>query len=294
MRSEGRRGAAMNARWRYFLVPGLVVTLVLLIASQYVFIKGSFYEDLGLGRIGDELIVDNYVRFFTDIFYLRSLWLTIKVALLATLFTLLLGYPVAYVIARTSSRLAMVMMAAIVISSFISIVIKVFGLMIIFSSNGWINQSLLALGILDRPFTIIGNISGVIVGLIQFSLGFAVLLLYSVIQTIPPSLEDAAQIHGASRARVLWRVVFPLSLPGVIVGALTLFNLNMGAFTSAALLGGGRIFTLPVLIQKTVIFDVKYSMAGTIAAVLLVSVVLINLLSVLLLRRLKTTRWAIS
>jgi putative spermidine/putrescine transport system permease protein len=284
----------MNARWRYFLVPGLVVTLVLLISSQYVFIKGSFYEDLGLGRIGNELIVDNYARFFTDIFYLRSLWLTIKVALLATLFTLLLGYPVAYVIARTTSRLAMLMMAAIVMSSFISIVIKVFGLMIIFSSNGWINQALLALGILDRPFTIIGNISGVVVGLIQYSLGFAVLLLYSVIQTIPPSYEEAAQIHGASRARVLWRIVFPLSLPGVIVGALTLFNLNMGAFTSAALLGGGRIFTLPVLIQKTVIFDVKYSMAGTIAAVLLVSVLLINLLSILVLRRLRATRWAIS
>ena len=68
----------------------------------------------------------------------------------------------------------------------------------------------------------------------------------------------------------------------------------MGAFTSAALLGGGRIFTLPVLIQKTVIYDVKYSMAGTIAAVLLVSVLLINLLSILLLRRLRVTRWAIS
>ena len=284
----------MNARWRYFLVPGLVVTLVLLISSQYMFIKGSFYEDLGLGRIGDELIADNYVRFFTDFFYLRSLWLTVKVALLATLFTLLLGYPVAYVIARSGSRLAMLMMAAIVMSSFISIVIKVFGLMIIFSSNGWINQTLLALGILDRPFTVIGNISGVVVGLIQYSLGFAVLLLYSVIQMIPPSFEEAAQIHGASRARVMWRIVFPLSLPGVIVGALTLFNLNMGAFTSAALLGGGRIFTLPVLIQKTVIFDVKYSMAGTIAAVLLVSVLLINLLSILVLRRLRATKWAIT
>ena len=284
----------MTARWHYFLVPSLVVTLLLLLASQFVFIKGSFYQDLGLGRIGDELIADNYIRFFTDPFYLRSLWLTIKVSLLATVCTLLLGYPIAYVIARTGTRLAMLMMAAIVISSFMSIVIKVFGLMIIFSSNGWINQALLGLGLIDRPFSVIGNISGVVVGLIHFCLGFAVLLLYSVIQTIPRSLEDAAQIHGASRARVFWRVVFPLSLPGVIVGSLTLFNLNMGAFTSAALLGGGRIFTLPVLIQKTVILDVKYSMAGTIAAVLLVSVVLINLASIFLLRRLRATKWVIT
>lgn len=284
----------MNARWQYFLIPSLVVTLVLLLASQFLFIKGSVYQDLGLGRTGDELTLDNYIRFFTDPFYLRSLWLTIKVALLATLCTLLLGYPVAYVIARSGPRLAMLLMAAIVMSSFISIIIKVFGLMIIFSSSGWINQTLLALGLLDRPFTVIGNISGVIVGLVHFCLGFSVLLLYSVIQTIPRSLEEAAQIHGAGRARVLWRVVFPLSLPGVIVGALTLFNLNMGAFTSAALLGGGRIFTLPVLIQKTVIIDVRYSMAGTIAAVLLVSVVLINLLSIAVLRRLRATKWVIT
>jgi putative spermidine/putrescine transport system permease protein len=259
-----------------------------------VFMKGSFYQDLGLGRIGDDLTADNYFRFFTDPFYLRSLWLTIKVSLIATLCTLLLGYPVAYVIARSGPRMAMFMMAAIVISSFISIIIKIFGLMIIFSSNGWINQTLLALGVLDRPFTVIGNISGVVVGLVHFCLGFAVLLLYSVLQTIPQSLEEAAQIHGASRVRVIWRVIFPLSLPGVIVGALTLFNLNMGAFTSAALLGGGRIFTLPVLIQKSVIMDVKYSMAGAIAAVLLISVVLINLLSIFVLQRMRATRWVIT
>ncbi len=284
----------MTVRWHYFLIPSLVVTLVLLLASQFLFIKGSFYQDLGLGLIGDELIADNYIKFFTDSFYLRSLWLTIEVSLLATLCTLLLGYPVAYVIARSGTRLAMFMMAAIVISSFMSIIIKVFGLMIIFSSTGWVNQTLVGLGILDRPFTIIGNISGVIVGLVHFCLGFAVLLLYSVIQTIPRSLEEAAQIHGASRAAVLWRVVFPLSLPGVIVGALTLFNLNMGAFTSAALLGGGRIFTLPVLIQQTVIMDVKYSMAGTIAAVLLATVILINLMSIFALRRMRATQWVIT
>ncbi len=284
----------MTARWHLLLMPSLVVTLLLMVASQVIFIKGSFYQDLGLGRVGDELTLENYVKFFTDSFYLRSLWLTVKVSFLATLWTIVIGYPVAYVIARSGPRLAMIMMALIVSSSFISIIIKVFGLMIIFSSTGWINQTLIWLGLIDRPFSIIGNISGVVVGLIHFCIGFAVLLLYSVIQTIPRSLEEAAQIHGASRARVIWRVILPLSLPGVIVGSLTLFNLNMGAFTSAALLGGGRIFTLPVLIQRTVILDANYSIAGTIAAILLVSVVLINLLSILALRRLRATRWVIT
>jgi putative spermidine/putrescine transport system permease protein len=205
-----------------------------------------------------------------------------------------MGYPVAYVIARMRSRLAMIMLAAIVSSTFITIVIKVFGLIIIFAADGWVNRFLLWSGLRDDPFTVIGNEAGVVVGLLHFSLGFGVLLLYSVVQTIPRSLEEAAQVLGASRIRMFWRVVLPLSLPGVTIGGLMIFNMCMGAFTSAALLGGGRVFTLPVLIQRTVIMEAKYSMGGTLAAVLLVAVILINLLSVIVFRRLRATRFVIT
>lgn len=280
----------MRTRWELLLIPPFVVTFVLMAASQFVFLKGSFYRDLGIGRIGETLELTNYVRFFTDAFYLRTLWITIEVSALATLFTLILAYPVAYVIARMRSRMAMVMLSAIVVSTFITIVIKVFGLIIIFSADGWLNHTLIGLGIVDRPWNIIGKISGVVVGLMHFSLGFGVLMLYSVIQTIPRSLEEAARVHGAPRRRMFWRVVLPLSLPGVIIGALMIFNMCMGAFTSAALLGGGRVFTLPVLIQRTVIMESKYSMGGTLAAVLVVSVLLINLLSVWLLKRMRATK----
>ena len=284
----------MRARWGILLLPPFVVAFVLMAASQFIFLKGSFYRDLGLGRIGETLEVANYVRFFSDTFYLKSLWLTVEVAGLATIFTLIMGYPVAYVIARMRSRLAMIMLAAIVSSTFITIVIKVFGLIIIFAADGWVNRFLLWSGLRDDPFTVIGNEAGVVVGLLHFSLGFGVLLLYSVVQTIPRSLEEAAQVLGASRVRVFWRVVVPLSLPGVTIGGLMIFNMCMGAFTSAALLGGGRVFTLPVLIQRTVIMEAKYSMGGTLAAVLLVAVILINLLSVIVFRQLRATRYVIT
>ncbi|MDP6065801.1 MAG: ABC transporter permease [Alphaproteobacteria bacterium] len=284
----------MRARWGLLLLPPFVVAFVLMAGSQFIFLKGSFYRDLGLGRIGETLEIANYLRFFSDTFYLRSLWLTVEVAGLATIFTLLMGYPVAYVIARMRSRLAMIMLAAIVSSTFITIVIKVFGLIIIFAADGWVNRFLLWSGLRDDPFTVIGNEAGVVVGLLHFSLGFGVLLLYSVVQTIPRSLEEAAQVLGASRIRMFWRVVLPLSLPGVTIGGLMIFNMCMGAFTSAALLGGGRVFTLPVLIQRTVIMEAKYSMGGTLAAVLLVAVILINLLSVIVFRRLRATRFVIT
>lgn len=284
----------MKVRWELMLIPGFLITVVLIIASQYVFLQGSFFKDLGLGRLSDTLSLANYAKFFSDSFYLNTLWVTIKTSALATLFTVLLGFPVAYLIARMRSRWSMILLAGVVVATFITIVIKVFGLIIIFSADGWLNKLLMSVGIVDRPYTIIGNQVGVIVGLMHFTLGFGVLLLYSVIQTIPRSLEDAAQIHGASRWRMHWRIMLPLSLPGITVGALMIFNMSMGAFTSAALLGGGRVFTLPVLIQRTVMMEIKYAMAGTLAAVLLISVLLINLLSVYLLRRLKAARLVIT
>lgn len=284
----------MKARWDLLLIPPFIISFVLMAASQIVYLQQSLYQDERFGRLGDEASLDNYTGFLTDGFLLRALWLTIEVSGLATLFTLLLGFPVAYVIARMRSRWAMVLLAGIVVSTFVTIVIKVFGLMIIFAANGWLNKALLGLGILDRPYSVIGTESGVVVGLMHFTLGFGVLLLYSVIQTIPRSLEDAALIHGAGRARVFWRVLLPLSLPGVTVGALMIFNMCMGAFTSAALLGGGKYLTLPVLIQRLVMFDIRYAQSATLAAVLLVSVVLINILSVMLLRRLKAARLVIA
>ena len=147
----------MKARWDLILLPSLAVMLVLLGASQYVFLKGSFFRDLGLGRTGDVLEAADYLRFFTDPFYLRVLWITTKVSLLATVFTLALGYPLAYVIARMRSRWAMVLLAGVVVTTFVTIIIKVFGLIIIFGAEGPLNRFLLGFGFVDVPYSISGG-----------------------------------------------------------------------------------------------------------------------------------------
>jgi putative spermidine/putrescine transport system permease protein len=284
------RARMSSPRWGLYLLPPLAFVLFFLIAAQAPFIQSSFFKDLRLGRVGTEFTIVNYVTLALDPFYVDAAITTVRLSAIVAVLTLVIGFPVAYILARMTSWWSLVLLATIVTTSFITIVIKVLGIIIIFSANGQLNRTLLALGIVDTPITVIGRPSGVIIGLLHFTMGFAVMLLYSVIRTIPRSLEEAAQIHGSSRLRVFQRVVIPLAAPGAISAGLVVFNLCMGAFTSTALLGGGNIFTLPILIQQTVILETKYALGAAISTVLLVATLLINLLSVALIARLRASR----
>lgn len=277
----------MKMRWSLFLLPSFAVIFVLTAVSQWLFIESSLYEQRSFGQIGTTLTLENYTAFLGDPFSLSIIWMTVKLSGIATFFTLLLAYPLAYAIARMQSRWASVLIAGVVVATFVTIVIKVFGIQILFAANGAINTSLSALGLTDRPYTIMGTQEGVVMGLMHFTIGFGVLVLYSVIHTIPRSYEFAAQIHGAGVLRTFWRVVLPLSLPGLVAAGLMIFNMCMGAFTSAALLGAGRVITLPVLIQRTVMMETKFAFGGMLAAVLLMLVIVINLASVYLLTRVR-------
>jgi putative spermidine/putrescine transport system permease protein len=245
----------------------------------------SFLRDRGFGLVDTQPTLVNYLAVITDGFYLGSLLLTLQVALIVVACSLLIGYPAAYVLTRMPSRWASLIIAAIVACALVAEVIKVLGLIVIFSADGIVNRTLVVLGAASAPIRILGSITGVVLGLLHFTLGFVVLLLFSVLQTIPRSLEEAAGVHGASPWRVFWRVVLPLSAPGVITAGLVIFNLSMGAFTAVSLLGGGRILTLPVLIERTMILETKYAMAACLAAVLLGTVLLLNALAALAVSR---------
>ena len=275
----------MQARWTLLLLPSFLVSMLLVLGPQLLFLRGSLYEDLGSGLLGTTLTAINYAYTVTDPFYRGSFALTVYVSALVVVASLVLAYPAGYILARMRSRLATYILALTVISAFVSIVIKVLGLFIIFGAEGPFNKVLLFLRVLDIPIHILGTNAGVVIGIMHYVLAFMILVLYSVIRTIPRELEEAAQVHGASRWRVFWRVVIPLSLPGVVATSLIVFNLSMGAFVSAALLGGGKVLTLPVVIQRTILLEGLYGMGGALSAVLLVSVLLINLLSVFFISR---------
>ena len=279
--------SGIRARWELVLFPPLMLTLVLLVASQFIFVRGSFHKDLGYGDLSTKYEFINYARAFTDPFYLDVLLLSINISAAATILTMICAVPVAYIIARMTSRWAMLFLSFVVVAQFVTIAIKVLGLIVLFSPDGIVNKAFLALGLIEETFTILGTFAGVITGLMYYSLGFAVLLIYSVILTIPRSLEEAAEIHGANRLGVYRRIILPLATPGIVICSLMVFNISIGGFASTALIGAGKILTLPVIVQQTVIVQSNFGMGATLAVVLLLAVILINLFSVAIVKRIR-------
>ena len=284
----------MRANWGLVLLPPFVFSMLLLFGPQIMFLRTSFFEDLGIGRLGPDLTFMNYLLAFTDSFYHKSLILNFNLSASVTLLTLVVAFPVAYRIARMTPRWAMIVLAAITVSAFLSVAIKILGMIILFAANGALNRFLLWIGVIQDTIGIIGTIPGVIFGLTHLGISFMTLMLFSVIQTVPRSLEEAAEIHGAKRWRVYWRVIIPLSLPGIVSTSLLLFNFFMGAFASVLVLGGGKIFTLPVVIQQSLVQHSEFGMSAALSALLMVFVFTVNIISVFLVTRIQAARLAVT
>lgn len=265
--------------WRLILIVPLVVSLLLFAIPQYFFISTSFHQNLGYGKFSDALTLSNYQRIFTDSLYLAALGRTLFLSAITAVVCLLLGFPVAYVLARAQSKWVSLLLGLLVAATFITPVVKDLGLIILMSQSGLVNATLGAIGLISAPVKWLGSEAGVIVGLTHYTLPLIVLMLHTVIQTVPRSLEDAAHAHGASRARVFYGVIIPIIMPGMVAASLMVFNLAAGAFTTPALLGGGRVLTFSILIQRAVILDVDYPFAAALSTILLLFVFALNLLS---------------
>lgn len=264
-------------RWRRFLWPPLIVSGLLFALPQAIFIWLSFHRDAGLGQVARPLTLQNYVTILTDPFYLQSIWLTVALSVQATALGLILGFPTAYALARLGNWITMLSLSLILTTSLITVVIKLMGLKFILDGSGMVNALLLATGVIAAPLMLINNKIGVVIGLVQYTLPILTLVLFSVVQTIPRYLEEAAEIHGARRATIFLQVILPLAAPGLIGGGLLAFNMSMGAFTSPVLLGGGHVLTMPVLIQQKVIQTNDYAIGAALSTVLLLLVFFANI-----------------
>ena len=271
------RTGRVGIRWDWFLVPAVFVSLMLLALPQGMFIWLSFHADLGLGQVSNALTIRTYVHILTDPFYRHAFWLTLYLSVAAAGFGLLLGFPTAYALARIGGWTASFLISLILTTSLVTVVVKLMGLDIILEPTGMINRALLWLGVVRSPVQLLNNQVGVLIGLVQYTLPMTIVLLFGVIQTIPVSLEEAAATLGASHAAIHRQVILPNAMPGMVSSGLIAFNMSMGAFTSAVLLGGGRVRTIPVLIQQIIIQNTDYAEGAALSTVLVVFVFVINL-----------------
>jgi putative spermidine/putrescine transport system permease protein len=188
----------------------------------------------------EAVTTENYVKFFTDPYYLGVLVRTIRVSLISTLACLVMGFPLAYWLARMTSRWKNLVVILVVLPLFIGNAVRAAGWMTLFGSKGFINVVLLAAGVVDRPLTIMYTETAVIVGIITINLPYMVLTLQSVIEGIARPIEEAALSLGAAPFQTFRRVVWPLALPGTLAGTILTFILAMNAYATPVLLGGPK------------------------------------------------------
>jgi putative spermidine/putrescine transport system permease protein len=282
-----------GARWRdpratpwLLVAPAVVIYVVLFVLPFGNLILSSFYDYSRLTGIVKTLTLKNYVRFWTDPFYLDILYRTFRVSLTATAVTLVVGFPVALYMTRASARMRALVTLFILSPLLVSVVVRSFGWLIILGPDGLLQSVLRPFGIKDA--TVMYTEVAVVVGLVNVFLPYMVLSIVASLQSIDPAVPRAAQSLGATRTQVFRRVTLPLSMPGVVAGTLIVFCLGSSAFVTPALLGGAEIKVLATLIYQQMMILQNWPFAAAISLALLVIVLAIVGLQVKLLERGRT------
>ncbi|TDE15853.1 ABC transporter permease [Jiangella asiatica] len=247
------------------------------------FLRSSLYDSSESTDDGASLT--NYRRALGSESVLDSLATTLGIALVTAVVSLLLAYLIAYHVVRGPAWLSRLIMVAALSSLFASAIARALGWRVLLADSGPLNDLLLALGVVDEPVRLINNTIAVTVGMVHVQVPIIMLALIPVIEAVPREMERAAYGLGESRWRTFLRVHLPLTWMNAVPIGLIAVMATAAYFTTPALLGGGRVLVLPILIQQAaqVLFD--YATAATLAAIL--SIVIVAIACVVLV----FTRW---
>ncbi|PUA40922.1 ABC transporter permease [Paenibacillus elgii] len=262
---KGKSSAVRTAA--LLLLPSLaVVASVFLLPMLYIFL-------LSLEGKQGQFTLENYTIFFKDTYYLQILWRTVKLGLLSVLACLVLGYPVAMFMAQTSGKLRGIITFLIISPHLISVVIRNFGWVVILGEKGWINSTLLKLGLIDTPLKLLYNELGVVIGLTDSLIVYMILAIATSLYQIDGSLYKAAGILGAGKVRTFFTVTLPLTLPGIVAGTTLVFSLSMSAFVTPALMGGTSVKVLPVIAYEKIMAQLNWPLGAALSFLLLGSTI---------------------
>ncbi len=232
------------------LSPALLVLLGVFVAPLLFLVPTSLHPYVPGQGIGASWTLENYTHILGDSFYLEIIGRTLALGLIVVVVTLLVGYPLAYFLARTNSRLRPWLIILVVFPLLLNLVVRSFGWIVLLTRRGLVNDWLIALDLIEKPIQLLFNFTGLLIGLSHIFLPFMVLVLIGTIQNIPRDLEGAAKTLGATRREVFTKVTLPLSLSGILSGSILVFMLTISALVTPRLLGGPTY-----QVMSTLIFD---------------------------------------
>jgi spermidine/putrescine transport system permease protein len=244
----------------FFMLP--MVTMVL-----YSFWRLVDYE------IVAEFTLRNYQRLTGDL-YITVFWRTIRISVIVTVISLIIGYPVAYYLARKVKRFRLTLLMLIILPLWTSYLVRTYAWMLLLGTNGVINKALLGIGLVDEPVSwLLYSDFAVTVALVHIYMPYLILPIYAVLEKLDASLFEAAKDLGGGRLRTFIHVTLPLSLPGIATGCIFVFIPSMGSFVTPELLGGTRSILVGSIIAQQ--FGVAYEYPfGSAMALVVMAIIL--------------------
>ncbi|RVL03334.1 ABC transporter permease subunit [Sinorhizobium meliloti] len=263
----------------FFLIPFFIVFRISLSQTAVAMPPYMPVFDLAGGLFGimeklGEFSLDNYVWLTEDVLYFNAYVSSVVIAAISTFLTLLIGYPIAYGMAKAPRSLRPTLLMMVILPFWTSFLIRVYAWIAILKPEGLLNQFLSAVGLIDQPLIILNTNLAIYIGIVYSYLPFMVLPIYSALEKMDHSLTEAAQDLGCTPAAAFWRVTFPLSLPGVVAGCLLVFIPAVGEFVIPDLLGGSETLMIGKTLWSEFNSNRDWPVSSAVAIILLMILVI--------------------
>lgn len=255
----------MKKKWHYILlIPGLSILILFLFIPLMHTIGATFIGEGGFN-------FDQYISFFKDEYYIQIFKRTLKISLITSIVSVILGMPVAYYISRSNKNIRGIMIACTVFPLLTNSVVRSFAWMNILGKNGVVNTMLMNMNIISKPLNILYTEFAIIIGTVYLFLPLMIVSLVGVMENIEDDLLEAAESLGASRLIAFFKIVFPLSVPGLIVGSVLVFTGSLTAYTTPQLLGGNTNMVLSTLVYQKAMTLGDWTGASVVATIMIIT-----------------------
>ncbi|HHI69941.1 MAG TPA: ABC transporter permease subunit [Rhodobacteraceae bacterium] len=262
-----------------FLVPFLIVLKISL--SDPAIARPPYTPTLdfsqgwaGIRDFFSQLDFENFTFLTEDALYWKAYLSSLWIALVATAITLLVGFPIAYGMAKAPDEWRPTLMMLIILPFWTSFLIRIYSWIGILSTEGYLNQILLGIGLIDEPLKILNTRLAVYIGIVYTYLPFMILPIYSTLEKLDESLLEAAEDLGCSRLSAFWLVTLPLAKPGIIAGCFLVFIPAIGEFVIPSLLGGSQTLMIGKVLWEEFFNNRDWPVASAVAVVLLLILVI--------------------